>query len=253
MDVPIYQLLAKQSYLTTPGIKQRLLYGDNSKVVHAHGLMTSSPSAFTSIDSKLEVTCQKIWKVPKGFPIPCMHAPHDELCLNLLTIWENYCSVTINSWTHILNDQGTLGATTCASLTHASTKYKIWPLKLVFHTLRGCSPLCPSIIARNIATLIAADLHSLGELEIWSWNPIPATLTSAIPNTLDKVGYPTTNQPYTRTNKIIWKLIPHMKTNTLILHHRTHWKQPIQRLLPDHISIHHYGTLAHIVEQDGHP
>ncbi len=52
-----------------PRVKQRiLLYGANSKIMHTHCLMSLSPAAITSIDSKLEATCRKIWKLPKGFP-----------------------------------------------------------------------------------------------------------------------------------------------------------------------------------------
>jgi len=44
-----------------PGVKQRLLlYGANSKIMHTFCLMALSPSAITTIDSKLEATCRKI-------------------------------------------------------------------------------------------------------------------------------------------------------------------------------------------------
>ena len=89
----------------------------------------------------------------------------------------------------------------------------------------GGTPLCPSIIARNIATLIAADLHPLGGPEIWSGNPISIALTNAIPITTDEDGCPTTNQPYTRTDKILRKLAP-------LWEHNVHtWVQTI-RLSP---------------------
>ena len=84
--------------------------------------MALSPASITIIDSKLEATCQTIWKLPKGFPGAGMHAPRDELEINLPTIWEDYCSAVINSWTHILNAQGALGATTRAFLTQAAFK-----------------------------------------------------------------------------------------------------------------------------------
>ena len=121
-----------------------------------------------SIDFTIEATCRKIWNLPKGLPkAACLYAPQDELCLNLLTIWEGYCSSpTTNSWTQILNDNGALGATARASLFQATTKFKQWPLNLAFHTHREGRPLCPSIIAHNIATLIAADLRTLGVTEI---------------------------------------------------------------------------------------
>ena len=93
-----------------------LLYEANSKIIHTHCIMIISPAAITTIDSKLEAISRKIWKIPKGFPREGMHAPHDELGLNRLSIWEDYCCATINSWAHILNDQGALGATSRASL-----------------------------------------------------------------------------------------------------------------------------------------
>ena len=123
--------------------------------------MALSPNAIATIDSKLEATCRKIWNFPKGFPRAGVHAPHDELGLSLPTIWEDYCATAAISWTKILNDKGALGATSRASLYQAATKFKQWPLEMAFHNHRGGIPLCPSIIARNIATLIAADLHPL--------------------------------------------------------------------------------------------
>jgi hypothetical protein len=117
-----------KTVLTTPlppNIKQRLLlYGANSKIMHTHCLMALSPTAITSIDSLLEAACRKIWRLPKGFPRAGLHAPHDELGLSLLTIWEDYCAAAPNSWTNILNDQGALGATARASLTQAATKFQ---------------------------------------------------------------------------------------------------------------------------------
>ena len=116
-----------KAVLTTPlppNIKQRLLlYGANSKIMHTHCLMALSPAAITSIDSSIEATCRKIWRLPKGFPRAGLHAPHDEIGLNLPTIWEDYCAAATNSWTNILNDQGALGATARASLAQAANKF----------------------------------------------------------------------------------------------------------------------------------
>jgi hypothetical protein len=86
-----------------PGIKQRLLYGAISKIMHTHYLMALSSASITTIDSKLEATCCKIWKLPKGFLRSILHAPHDELGLTLPTIWKEYCAAAINSRTHIYN------------------------------------------------------------------------------------------------------------------------------------------------------
>jgi len=44
----------------------------------------------------------------------------------------------------------------------------------------GGTPFCPSIIARNIATLIVLDLHPLVGPETWPGNPISIALTNAI-------------------------------------------------------------------------
>ena len=79
--------------------------------MHTHCLMDLSQAAITSIDSSLEATCRKIWRLPKGFPRAGLHAPHDELGLNLPTIWEDYCAAATNSWINIHNEQGALGAT----------------------------------------------------------------------------------------------------------------------------------------------
>jgi hypothetical protein len=108
----------------------------------------------------------------------------------------------------ILNDKGALGATTRASLYQAAIKFKPWPLELAFYNHLGGRPLCPSIIARNIATLIATDLHSLGGPEIKSDNPISTTLTLSMPITTDEDGCPTPIQPYTRVDHILRKLAP---------------------------------------------
>ena len=80
--------------------------------------------------------------------------------------------------------------------------------EMAFQNHRGGRPLCPLIIARNIATLIAANLHPLGGPEIWSGNPMSTTLTLSIPITTDDDGCPTPTQPYTRVNRILRKLIP---------------------------------------------
>jgi hypothetical protein len=130
--------------------------------MHTHCLKALFPACITSIDSKIEATCRKIWKLPKDFPRAGLHAPQNGLEPNLPTIWEDYCSAAINSWTRILNDQGALGVRARASLTQAATKFENWPLELAFHAHRGGTPLCPSIIARNVAKLIVADLHRLG-------------------------------------------------------------------------------------------
>ena len=90
----------------------------------------------------------------------------EDIGLNIPSLWEDYCGAAIRSWTQILNDEGALGATARASLHRASDKFRYWPLETAFHTRRGRTPLCPSIVARNMATLLMADLHPVGGPDI---------------------------------------------------------------------------------------
>jgi hypothetical protein len=97
---------------------------------------------------------------------------------------------------------------------------------MAFQNHRGGRPLCPSIIARIIATLISVDLYPLGGPEIWSGNPISTTLTLSILITTDEDGCPTPSQPYTRVNRILRKLIPLWEHNIFT------WEQ-IAKLSPN--------------------
>ena len=94
------------------------------------------------------------------------------------------------SWTQILNDEGALGTTARASLTMASAKFRHWPLELAFHSQRGRTPICSSIVVRNMATLLTADLHLVGGPEIWHGNQISTSISSKIPIHLDDDGCP---------------------------------------------------------------
>ncbi len=182
-------------------IKQRLLvYGAHSKINHTHCLMALSPTTMTEVDSVLEGAARHIRRLPTNFPKAGLHAPTEELGLNIPTVWEDYCGSAIRSWTQILNDESALGITTRASLRHALAKFKNWPLELAFHTHKGRAT-CPSVIGRNAATLITADLHPLGDTEIWSGNQIPTSLTSQIPITMDVDGCPTKDQPFPQSTK----------------------------------------------------
>jgi hypothetical protein len=113
-------------------IKQRLLilYRAISKIMHTQWFMALSPNGINSIDSTLDATCRKIWYLPKGLSTACLHAPQDELYLNLSPVWEDYCSAATNSWTQIYNDDGALGATTRASLYQTATEFKQCRLNL---------------------------------------------------------------------------------------------------------------------------
>jgi hypothetical protein len=115
-------------------------------------------TTMAEVDSILEGTSRKIWHLPNSFPRAGLHAPSEELGLNIRTVWEDYCGYAIRSWTQILNDEGALGVTARASYTQAAQKFKHWPLELAFHTHKGHAT-CPSVIGRNVATLLTADLH----------------------------------------------------------------------------------------------
>jgi len=55
--------------------------------------------------------------------------------------------------------------------------------------------MCTSIMARNMAVLLMADLYPTGGPEIWSGNRISTSITSMIPIQTDTEGYPLGNQP----------------------------------------------------------
>ena len=68
-------------------IQQKLLlYGANSKINHTHCLMALSPASMAEVDSILEGTTRKIWHLPNTFPRAGLHAPADELGLNIPTV-----------------------------------------------------------------------------------------------------------------------------------------------------------------------
>ena len=189
-------------------IQQRLLlYGAHSKINHTHCLMALSPTAMAEVDSVIEGTTRKIWHLPNTFPRAGLHAPTEEMGLNIPTIWEDYCGTAIRSWTQILNDEGALGTTARASLRQASVNFKHWPLELAFHTAKGHAT-CPSVIGRNVATLLTADLHPMGDTEIWSGNQISTSLTANIPITTDEDGCPVDTQPFPPTINILHRLVP---------------------------------------------
>ena len=116
-------------------------------------------------DSILEGTSRKIWHLPNTFPRAGLHAPAEELGLNIPTVWEDYCGSAIRTWTQILNDEGALGVAAKASHAQAAQKFIHWPLELAFHAHRGHAT-CPSVIGRNVATLLTADLHPMGTADI---------------------------------------------------------------------------------------
>ncbi len=128
--------------------------------------------------------------------------------LNILSIWEDYCGAAIRSWTQILNDGGAIGTTARASLQTSSAKLRHWPLEMAFHSPRGRFPICSSTVARNMATLLMTDLHSVGGPEIWSGNQISPSISSRISVHLDEDGCPLEVQPFPQATLLLRKLAP---------------------------------------------
>ena len=104
--------------------------------------------------------------------------------------------------------RGSHGITARASLNMASAKFRHWPLELAFHSHRGRTPICFSIVARNMATLLTADLHPVGGPEIWSGNQISTSISSKILIHLDEDGCPLEVQPFTLATFLLRKLAP---------------------------------------------
>jgi len=140
--------------------------------------MALSPQALKEVDSFVEKLSRKIWGLPASFPRGGMHVPVEEIGLNIPSIWEDFCGSLLRSWTQNLHDEGALGITARASLHGAASKLQHWPLELAFYSRNSGSPLRPSILARNMATLLAADLHPTGGPEIWSENQISTSLSN---------------------------------------------------------------------------
>ena len=91
-------------------MKQRLLlYGAHSQLNHTHCLTALSPAAISEVDSILEETSRKIWHLPNTFPQAGIHAPSEDLGLNIPTVWVDYCRAAIKSWTKILTHERALG------------------------------------------------------------------------------------------------------------------------------------------------
>jgi hypothetical protein len=168
--------------------------------------MALSPSAIKEVDAVLESISRKIWNLPDSFPRAGLHAMLEEVGLNIPSVWEDYCGAAVRAWTQILNDQGALGVTARASVHRASARFRHWPMQLAFHTDRSRTPVCQSVMARNMATLLLADLHPTGGPEIWSGNNISTSISSLIPIHLDEDGCPLKLQPFPDTTSILKKL-----------------------------------------------
>ena len=85
--------------------------------------MALAPKAMGNVDFILEASTRKIWNLPNTFLRAGLHAPAEELGLNISTVWEDYCGSAIRSWTQILNDEGALGTTARAFLRQATGKF----------------------------------------------------------------------------------------------------------------------------------
>ncbi len=57
-------------------------------------------------------------------------------------------------------------------------------------------PICPSIMARNMATLLVADIYPTGGPEIWSRNKTSFSLTSRISSSWTRIVVSWTLNPY---------------------------------------------------------
>ena len=158
------------------------------------------------MNSVLEGISRQIWSLPPTFPKAGLHALLEDLGLNIPSVWENYCGPAIHSWTQILNDEGALGTTTRASFHLALAKFRHWPLELAFFSHRGRLPLCPSVMARNMATFLIADLHLVGGPEIWSGNQTSIFISSRLLIHLDEDSCPLEIQPFPRANLLLRKL-----------------------------------------------
>ena len=121
--------------------------------------MALSPQAIHEVDSLLEGISRQTWNLPLSFPKAGLYTLLEDLRLNIPSIGEDYCGAEIRLWTRILNDEGALGTTARASLQTTSAKFRHWPLEMAFHSHRRRTPICSSIVARNMATLMMADLH----------------------------------------------------------------------------------------------
>ncbi len=108
----------------------------------------------------------------------------------------------------ILNDEKALGITARASLYGAASKFRHWHFEFAFYIHKRLSPLCPSIAARNMATLLTADLHPIVVSEIWSESQISTSLSTRIPVQTDEDGCPLDTQQLPQPTHLLQKLVP---------------------------------------------
>jgi hypothetical protein len=90
----------------------------------------------------------------------------------------------------------------------ASAMFRHWPLEMAFHSHRERIPICSSIVARNLATLLMTALHPVGGPEIWSGNLISTSISTRIPVHLDEDGCPLEAQPFPQPTRLLRQLAP---------------------------------------------
>ena len=101
----------------------------------------------------------------------------------------------------ILNDESSLGVIERASLQWMATSFRHCLMGLAFYSQRGRTPLCPSVMARDMANLLMVNLHPTGGLETWSGNQIS---TSILPRVyLDEVCCPLETQPFPQATLLL--------------------------------------------------
>ena len=79
---------------------------------------------------------------------------------------------------------------------------------MAFQSHRGRIPICSSIVARNMATLLMADLHPVGGPDIWYGIQISTSISSRIHVHLDEDGCPMEVQPFPHATFLLRKLPP---------------------------------------------
>jgi len=89
-----------------------------------------------------------------------------------------------------------------------TAKFRHWPLEMVFHSHQRRIPICSSIVARNLGTLLMADLHPVGGPEIWSGNQISTSISSRVPAHLDGDGCLLEVQLFPLSTLLLRKLAP---------------------------------------------
>jgi hypothetical protein len=189
--------------------------------------MTLFPSAIRKVDSVLENISRQIWGLLTSFPTARLHALLENLELSVPSILDGYCGATIRSWTQIPDDEGALGTTARASFKQAATKFRHWPLELVFHFHMDRPHNRLSIMGRNIATLRMVGIHPMGDPNSCMATRLRPPSLPGSPSNWTRNGYPIETQPFLPAMLILQKLAP-------LWEHGVHtWAQILGRALDD--------------------